>query len=79
MYGAGPSFDMLLDRLHAMGAPAPRFGRVGGEHAVWLNATLPSGTVERKAATLDQAARAILDLDLTAADKDRDAAQKSLT
>ena len=78
MYGAGPAFDMLLDRLRDMGSPPPRFGRLGGTHQIWCNATLPKGTVERRGETLDQAAAAILEHDLACPDKDREKAQAKL-
>lgn len=79
MYQAGQVFDQLLDRLQDMGAPPPRYGRLAGKHEVWVNVTLPGKrTVERRADTLDQAARAILDLDLTASDQDREQAQDLL-
>lgn len=79
MYGAGRSFDELLDRLHAMGAPPPRWGRKVGKHEVWCNVKLPTGNVERLGEDLETAARNILTLDLSADDKDVEAAQESLT
>ena len=74
----GPVTIELVERLYDMGAPPPRWGRVGGEQRVWMNATLPSGTVEHQGDTLDHAARAIIDLDLTASDRDRVAARRLL-
>jgi hypothetical protein len=77
LYGAGQAFDLLLDRLHDAGAMPPRFGRTGGRHEVWLNVSLPGRkTVERRGATLDIAAQAILDIDLSCADQEREAAQE---
>lgn len=78
MYGAGEAFDSLLDRLWAMGAPAPRYGRVNGQCTIWLECKLPAGSTERIAANLDAAARAILDLDLSASDRDQEAAKARL-
>lgn len=74
MYGAGETFDELLDRLFDAGGPPPRWGRKTGEHAVWLNCRLPAGHVERHGETLEIAARNILLLDLTVGDKERDEA-----
>ncbi len=81
MFGAGPVFDELLSRLHDMGVP-PRsvtWGRINGSHDVYIQATLPVGTTERVAPTLDACATAILTLDLSCADRDQQAAQESLT
>lgn len=77
MFGAGEAFDELLDRLHDMGAPPPDCGRVNGRHEVYIACVLPGQSTERIAVTLDAAARAIIDLDLTCPDKDREAAEAS--
>jgi hypothetical protein len=80
LYGAGQAFDTLLDRLHDAGAMPPRFGRTGGKHEVWLNVSLPGRkTVERRGATLDIAAQAILDIDLSAGDAECEKAREELT
>lgn len=73
MFGAGPVYDYLVDRLHDAGAPAPTYGRVNGEHHVWLQATLPDGTTERKGANLDAVASQILEFDMAASDRDQEA------
>lgn len=75
----GPVTIELVERLYDMGAPPPRWGRVGGEQRVWMNATLPGPrTVEHQGDTLDHAARAIIDTELTASDKDQAAAAAGL-
>lgn len=78
-FGAGKAFDDLLDELQRMGCPPPTFGRCSGRHDVYIECVLPIGSTERVATTLDAAARAILDLDLTCPDKDQQAAEESLT
>lgn len=91
-YHPGEHLDRLLDALSDMGAPRtlpPRakpiqWGRVAGAQKVWLRMLLPGphiGTftvAEHHADTLDQAARMMLDLELTAGDGERDAASESL-
>lgn len=76
----GDHLDELLDRLNFMGSPAPQWGRQPGHHDVWLRAMLPGSFIgtQRPAEThgpdLDQAAKAMIVLELTAGDNEQAAA-----
>jgi hypothetical protein len=74
----GEHLDALLDTLLRMGCPAPQWGRVHGEHAVWISVDLPGthiGTTryaEHLAPNLDEAAKAVIVCELTPDDGDQD-------
>lgn len=74
MYDAGHTFDQLLDRLHDAGEPAPHWQRAANG-GVKLYGQLNGKHYDYIAPTLEAAARSVLDLELTASDKEREAAQ----
>lgn len=75
MFGAGASFDELLDRLHDAGYPVPMWGRAPGQHNVRLHGTGPNGGYDYIGPSLDSVARGVIDCELSCGDKERDAAR----
>lgn len=70
VYGPGPNLDDLLDRLHAMGAPAPEWWRVPGVDRIQLSVDLPDGPYCVESPTLDEAAKHMIVLALTSGDQE---------